>query len=352
MAKARKPIVPLAGAAALLLALAAISCARGYRGPVSDHFDGTRFHSIDPVPSGFGRWIHRVFTRQQQFWRDFSDTPPGARPPALVGGGRMRVTLVNHATLLLQMDGVNVLTDPTWAKRADPVLGPRRRRPPGLRFEDLPRIDAVLVSHDHHDHMDLPTLRRLEAAFHPAVLTGLGNAAYLARHGVAGGRDLDWWQSAEIAPGVRVTAVPARHSSRRGLFDGNRTLWCGFVVQGPSGAAYFAGDTGYGSHFAKIAAAFPALRLALLPIGGFVPAWYMAPVHMGPEDSVRACRDLYAGACVPMHFGTFPVSDDAESEPADALRAALASASGDPPPFTILDNGESLDVPASRTAAR
>ncbi|HEY7114692.1 MAG TPA: MBL fold metallo-hydrolase [Thermoanaerobaculia bacterium] len=345
---ARRPAVSiLAGAAAIAAVLAAASCARGYRGPVTDHFDGTRFHSIDPVPSGFGRWLHRVFTRRQRPWRDFTDTPPGEKPPARVGQGRMRVTFVNHATLLLQMDGVNVLTDPTWAERADPVLGPRRRRPPGLRFEDLPPIDAVLVSHDHHDHMDLPTLRRLAAAFHPPVLTGLGNAAYLARHGVPGGKDLDWWQSAEIAPGVRVTAVPARHASRRGLFDGNRTLWCGFVVRGPSGAAYFAGDTGYGTHFGKIAAAFPGLRLALLPIGGFVPAWYMAPVHMGPEDAVRACRDLGAVACVPMHFGTFPVSDDAELEPVETLRAALAKDPVARPPFTILDNGESFDVPAA-----
>jgi len=327
------------------LALASLAFTHAWKGPVTDHFDGKRFHSIDPVRLTLGDWVKRVATRHQRPWRDFTDTPPGERPPARVGPGKMRVTFVNHATVLLQMDGVNLLTDPTWANRADPLVGARRRRPPGLRFEDLPSIDAVLVSHDHHDHMDLPTLRRLSAAFHPAVFTGLGNAAYLGHEGVSGGRDLDWWQSAEISPGVRVTAVPARHLSGRGLFDRDRTLWCGFLVTGPSGGAYFAGDTGFGSHFERIRERFAPLRLALLPIGGFVPVWYMHQQHMGPADAVRACAELGAATCVPIHFGTFPVSDDAEFEPVEGLHAALARRPELAPRFTILDNGQSLDVP-------
>jgi len=336
---------PRRATAAAGLALALVASAHAWHGPPTDHFDGTRFHSIEPVHLTFGDWVKRVFTKHQRPWRDFTDTPPGPPPPACVAEGAMRVTFVNHATVLLQMDGVNVLTDPTWAERAIPIIGPRRRRPPGLRLSDLPPIDAVLVSHDHHDHMDLPTLRRLAAAFHPVVFTGLGNTAYLARKGVPGGRDLDWWDSAEITDRVRVTAVPARHLSGRGMFDRDRSLWCGFVVTGPSGSAYFAGDTGFGSHFARIGQGFPRLRLALLPIGGFVPVWYMRQQHMGPQDAVRAARDLGAGTTVPIHFGTFPVSDDAEFEPVEQLRAAL-SASPDPAPrFVILDNGESLDLP-------
>jgi L-ascorbate metabolism protein UlaG (beta-lactamase superfamily) len=330
--------------AAAGLSLSALACAHAWRGPATDHFDGTRFHSIEPVHTSLRDWVKRVFTKRQRPWRDFTDTPPGLPPPARVADGAMRVTFVNHATVLLQMDGVNVLTDPTWAARMIPIIGSRRRRPPGLRLEDLPRIDAVLVSHDHHDHMDLPSLRRLAAAFHPAIFTGLGNAAYLARKGVPGGQDLDWWQSAEIAPGVRVTAVPARHHSGRGMFDRKRTLWCGFVVTGPSGSAYFAGDTGYGSHFARIAERISPLRLALLPIGGFVPEWYMRPQHMGPQDAVRAAIALGAATSVPIHFGTFPGSDDAEFQPVEELRAALAEAAQPPPGFVVLDNGESLEV--------
>jgi L-ascorbate metabolism protein UlaG (beta-lactamase superfamily) len=269
----------------------------------------------------------------------------------------MRVTLVNHATVLLQVDGVNILTDPTWARRDIPWLGSWRRRPPGLLFEELPQIDVVLVSHDHHDHMDLPTLRRLRAGFQPQIFCGLGNASYLARHRIPGARDLDWWESAEVAPGVTVTAVPARHLSGRGMFDQNRTLWCGFVVEGPSGAAYFAGDTGPGSHFAQIRERFPALRLALLPIGASEPAWYMRPKHMGPRDVLPAARDLAAATIVPIHFGTFPQGDEGMSSPAQGLRAAIAEAPEPRPRIVILENGQSLEVPevsaeaASRRAA-
>lgn len=328
------------------LALLGSGCTQHrWRGPLTDHFDGRRFRQPEPIHIGFKAWVKHTLTSHRGAWRDFTDTPPGPPPPARVSGDRLRVTFVNHSTVLIQMDGVNILTDPNWSKRSVPIVGRRRRRPPGIRFEDLPPMDAVLVSHDHHDHMDLPTLRRLASAFHPAVFTGLGNAAFLARRGVPGGRDLDWWQSAEIAPGVTVTAVPARHMSGRGLFDQDRTLWCGFVVEGPSGAVYFAGDTGEGSHFAAIGKRFPELRLALLPIGGFTPLYYMRDQHLGPEAALQAQRDLHAGTMVPIHFGTFPTSDDAETEPLDVLRKALAAAPDLAPHVVVLDNGESLDVP-------
>jgi L-ascorbate metabolism protein UlaG (beta-lactamase superfamily) len=254
------------------------------------------------------------------------------------------VTFVNHSTILIQMDGVNILTDPNWSDRSVPGVGRRRRRPPGIRFEDLPPIDAVLVSHDHHDHMDLKTLRRLAGTSHPAVFTGLGNAAFLARRGIRGGHDLDWWQSFEIAPGVTLTAVPARHMSGRSFFDSDRTLWCGFVIEGASGAVYFAGDTASGAHFAAIEKRFPRLRLALLPIGGFMPLYYMGRRHMSPEDALQALRVLHAGTMVPIHFGTFPTGDDDETEPVDFLRKALTGAQDLAPHVVILDNGQSLDV--------
>lgn len=328
------------GLAALVLGA---STPHGWNDPA--YFDGHRFHQPEPLTAGFPAWTRRIATSRRGPWRGFTDTPPGPAPAACVTDGRLRVTFVNHATLLIQMDGVNILTDPIWSKRSVAVVGVRRRRPPGLRFADLPPIDAVLVSHNHHDHMDLPTLVRLAAAWRSAVYTGLGNARFLGRHGVPGAHDLDWWQTSAIAPGVTVTAVPARHMSGRGLFDRDRTLWCGFVVSGPSGSVYFAGDTGWGSHFAAIAAAFPELRLALLPIGSFNPAWSMREKHIGPEDAVEAHRILGAGTSVPMHFGTFPSAEDGEFEPTDALRKALARAPDVAPHFVVLDNGDSLEVP-------
>jgi len=204
--------------AALVAGGCSLSAPR-WRGHVTDHFDGKRFRSVEPLNHGFSDFLGWITHRERGTWRDFTDTPPGPRPPRRVDAGALRVTFVNHSTVLLQMDGLNLLTDPVWSPRVSPVsfAGPRRHRPPGLRFQDLPPIDAVLVSHNHYDHMDLPTLRRLSRAHAPAVFVGLGNAAYLERRGVTRAQDLDWWKSASLAPGVTLTAVPARHFSSRGL---------------------------------------------------------------------------------------------------------------------------------------
>src|SRR5215475_671405 len=181
--------------------LAAVAASPGGRGPVTDHFDGGRFHNLEPLTIGPADWIRYSLTKHRGPWRDFTDTPSGPAPPRRVGQGGLRVTLVNHSTVLIQMDGLNILTDPMWSPRSAP-LGVHRRRPPGICFEDLPPIDAVLVSHNHHDHMDLPTLARLEAAWHPAVYTGLRNGRLLVKNGLRRVSELDWWQSAAIAPGI------------------------------------------------------------------------------------------------------------------------------------------------------
>ena len=342
-------IIAVAGVL-LLGAGCALSCSPG---SVSDHFDGWRFHQPEPLTIGFTDWLKRKLGDSRRgLWSDYTDTPPGPPPPVRVDGGRLRVTFVNHATLLIQMDGLNILTDPIWSKQTVPIFGVRRRRPPGVRFEDLPPIDVILVSHDHYDHMALPTLRRLARTHRPHLYVGLGNAIFLAGKGVPGAVDLDWWQSADIAPGITVTAVVARHMSGRGLFDRDHRLWCGFVVQGPSGSVYFAGDTGWGSHFAEIGRRFPNLRLALLPIGGFKPRWYQHEQHLGPADAVAVHRTLGATTSVPIHFGTFPNGDDAETEPVTTLRAVLDASPDVAPHFVILDNGESAEIPPTSSLPR
>ena len=192
--------------------------------------------------------------------------------------------------------------------------------------------------------MDLPTLRRLAASRRPRVFAALGNAAYLAKNGVPRAQDLDWWDSVMLAPGVTLTAVPARHFSSRSPFDRDRTLWCGWVMTGPSGSFYFAGDTGWGSHFQRIRDRFPRLDLALLPIGAYRPRWFMSQAHMDPEEAVRAQEVLGAAAAMPIHFGTFAQADDGESEPVEALKTALARRPAPQPRFLILDNGESVEL--------
>jgi L-ascorbate metabolism protein UlaG (beta-lactamase superfamily) len=316
-----------------------------YRGAVSDHFDGRRFRNPDHLPREEGSFLKWQLTRELGWWPEWIDAPYGPPPPRRVGEGRMRVTFVNHATMLLQFDDVNVLTDPIWADRTSPVefAGPRRHRAPGIRFEDLTPIDVVLVSHNHYDHLDVTTLLRLVARDHPRIVTPLGNGALLARHGIFGVTELDWWNGAKLAGDVRVTCVPARHFSSRALSDRDANLWGGFVVSGPSGNAYFAGDTGWGPHFEEIGARFSPIRVAMLPIGAYLPRWFMKPVHISPAEAVRAHAALGASTSIPMHFGTFQLGDDGWDEPVRNLQRAIAS--GGEPRFWILAQGEGKDVP-------
>ena len=330
----------------LALALSACFSAPRYAGPVSDHFDGTRFYNpgAPPAARGLGPFLQWKLNDDPGPWRAYRDEPPGPPPPHRVGPGALRVTFVNHATTLIQLDGVNVLTDPIYAERASPLsfAGPKRVRPPGIRFEELPVIHAVVVSHNHYDHMDVPTLLRLQASF-PGVkiFAGLGNKAFLESKGLAQVSELDWWQSAQLgATAVRLTSVPVQHFSNRGLTDDAGTLWTGWVIEGTNGRAFFGGDTAYGPHFKAVGEKLGPFRLAVLPIGAYLPEWFMNPVHMTPADAVKAKVDLKAQVMVPMHYGTFPLADDGE----EAAVAALREASGDES-IWVLGFGEGREVP-------
>ena len=340
-------LVKAAGVTAVAAALGIVAekslvAAPAYRGPVTDHFDGKRFHNLASGWQSGGSFLKWQMTKTPGPWPEWIESPPGPRPESRVDDGRIRVTWVNHATMLIQMDGVNVLTDPMWSERCSPVsfAGPKRHRPPGVRFEDLPPIDAVLVSHNHYDHLDLPTLRRLKGA---PILTPLGNSALMGKHGVGGATDLDWWQSAKISDRVTVTLVPAQHFCARGLSDRNATLWGGFVISGPSGHAYFAGDTGWGDHFAQIVQRFGPMRVAMLPIGAYLPRWFMKPAHISPAEAVDAHAALQARTSIAMHYATFHLGDDGYEQPAIDLRAAIAAKGN--PRVLIVDHGVGVDVP-------
>jgi L-ascorbate metabolism protein UlaG (beta-lactamase superfamily) len=254
---------------------------------------------------------------------------------------------VNHSTFLIQMDGVNILTDPIWSDRASPVSfsGPRRFHPPGITFDDLPRIDLVLVTHNHYDHLDIPTLKKIALRDNPAVVTTLGNRALLRTQGFTQVAELDWWQQMPVSDAVRITCVPAQHFSGRGLFDSYETLWAGFVLESAAGAVFFAGDTGLGPHFKQIAERFKKIRLALLPIGAFKPEWFMSFGHLSPAAAVQAHFILNAQTSVAMHFGTFPLADDNQDDPVTMLHAALAGADMNGTGFWVLGFGQGRDVP-------
>ena len=238
--------------------------------------------------------------------------------------GDAAITFIGHASFVVQFAGVTLLTDPVFSHRASPVsfAGPRRVRAPGIALTQLPKIDLILLSHNHYDHADLASLRGVRAAHSPQAVTLLGNAKLLAKAGLSA-TELDWWQATSHGP-LRITATPARHFSRRGLTDGNAALWGGFMLEAGSARILFAGDSGAGPHWAAIAARLGPPDLALLPIGAYDPPWLMAPVHMNPEQAVDAHLALGARHSVGMHFGTFRLTDEAIHEPVQRLEKACA----------------------------
>jgi L-ascorbate metabolism protein UlaG (beta-lactamase superfamily) len=305
------------------------------------HFDGKRFFNPN-APQARGwldvlRWT--VTSRPERSARFVRDVKP-SRPPAHMEGNELRVTLVNHSTVLLQHRGGNILTDPIWSPRASPFpwAGPSRRREPGVRWEDLPRIDLVLLSHNHYDHLDVATLRRLAEHGPSRFVVPRGVGRLLRSLKIEAVEELDWGEAVALDSGT-VHCVPALHFSARGVFDRNRTLWCAYWIDAGPFAVYFAGDTAFGWHFAQIRERFGAPRLALLPIGAYAPRWFMSPVHMGPEEAARAHETLGARTSIAIHHGTFQLGDEAIDTPKRLLRQC---APGDS--FLVLENGESVTL--------
>ena len=257
----------------------------------------------------------------------------------------MVVTFVGHATFLIQVASINLLTDPVYSERASPVsfAGPRRVRAPGVRFDDLPAISLVLLSHNHYDHCDLATLRALDRRFQPRLVAPVGNGRLLRSAGIRQVEEIDWWQSASAAP-LPVTLTPAQHFSARSMLDRNRALWGGFLIAAGSRRILFAGDSGYGPHFREVAARLGPFDLALLPIGAYEPRWFMKDIHMNPAEAVQAHLDLGARHSIAMHFGTFQLTPEGFDEPVRGLATALRQRGVSAEQFRTVDVGESVLV--------
>ncbi|HTJ91392.1 MAG TPA: MBL fold metallo-hydrolase [Acidocella sp.] len=319
--------------------------------PISDHYDGKHFFNPEPMHrGGGGRRRRGLFSLLRSRWRE--ETPWATWPkwvenaPYPPPGPAPNVTFIGHSSFLLRLPGLTLLTDPVFSQRCSPSqwVGPKRVRDPGLRLDALPPIDLILLSHNHYDHMDVRALRRIRRRFPgAAIVTTLGNAAFLARKGLAGAVELDWWHKVTLGE-TTITATPARHFAARTLWDRNETLWAGFWLQHQGATLYFAGDTGYTKFFAEIRARLGAPDLALLPIGAYEPRWFMSPVHMNPEDAVTAFNDLQACRAVGMHYGTFQLTAEEIDAPQRDLATALHAAGIERDLFCALDIGETLDL--------
>ena len=314
----------------------------------SDHFDGTRFFNPSGLaPQPFSA-VPRMLREPRTPWPARIDEPP--QRPLERGDATAVVTFIGPSTFLIQTAAGHILTDPIYSERAGPLFfGPRRVRQPAVRFEDLPPIALVLLSHNHYDHCDTQTLGMLAERFDPIVVTPLGNGPLVQSAGIRRVEQLDWWQEAASAP-LPLTLTPAHHFSARTPFDRDRALWAGFVLTVGTARLYFAGDTAYGPFFREIGQRLGPIDLALLPIGAYEPRWFMQAVHMNPAEAVQAYLDLGAPESIGMHFGTFQLTTEGIDEPLRALEAARRAHDIPAWRFRTIGFGESarLETPGLR----
>ena len=315
---------------------------------ISDHFDGVRFFNPTRRSGQPFSEVPRLLREPRAAWPASVDVPL-QRPPARDDAAAV-VTFIGHSTFLIQTAAGNILTDPMFSARAGPlnIFGPRRVRRPAVPFDALPSITAVLLSHNHYDHCDRPTLRTLARRDDPLVVTPLGNGRLVRSSGIRKVEEIDWWEEATTSP-IPVTLTPAQHFSARGPFDRNRALWGGFVLTAGALRIFFAGDTGYAPFFRDIRQRLGPIDLALLPIGAYEPRWFMQQVHMNPAEAVQAHLDLEASESIGMHFGTFRLTTEGIDEPLRDLETACREQHVARWRFRTLDFGESVHVGQPKT---
>jgi L-ascorbate metabolism protein UlaG (beta-lactamase superfamily) len=321
---------------------------------MSDHFDGSRFFNptLPKRSAPSRRSVIKMLLEPRSRWPAWVENKGVPQLNEILGTDEIAITFVNHATFLIQTGSITILTDPVWSERASPVrwIGPKRVRKPGVAFEDLPIIDIILLSHNHYDHMDTATLKQLGQRFAPAAFAAVGDARLVGSLGFKGVRELDWWDAIQFNDALKITFVPAQHFSARGLFDRQKSLWGGYVIESHGRRIYFAGDTGYSTHFSDIKSRLGPPDIAMLGIGAYEPRWFMKPVHMNPAEAVCAHRDLGSKQSIGMHFGTFQLTTEAIDQPRADLQRALDVSGIPASEFITLHEGETrlyraADVP-------
>lgn len=322
-----------------------------YKGQKTEHFDGCRFHNPwKPFKHSWWDFFRWLATRSPKSWPASVENPRFDIPPQTVEGENLRVTFIGHSTVLIQTQGLNILTDPIWAEWPAPFKWKRSKRilKPGIHFENLPKIDAVLVSHNHYDHLDVVFIQKIWRRDQPVILAPLGNDAVIQSFDpTIAVETLDWEQSRTIHSRITIYLQPAQHWSARGAWDINKALWGAFVLETEGGNIYFAGDTGYGNGdlFRNAKKKFGHFRFALLPIGAYEPRWLTGYAHMDPEESVLAHMSLGEPLSMAIHFGTFRLSDEGYEDPIETLEAAMKKHRIPESQFQAIRPGEFLNIP-------
>ena len=317
--------------------------------PLSDHFNGKTFFQPHHAIAGGLRelWRWKLSAKPKPWPRQIALDPRPKSHPTTPRASGVAATWIGHSSFLLQAPSLNVLFDPVFSERVSPVAwaGPRRVHPPGVALGDLPRIDAVLLSHDHYDHCDLPSLRALAARHDPLFIAPLRHRDLLTASGARRIVELDWWQSHALGEEASVVLTPSKHWSNRIGTPRNFRLWGGFFLNLGSRRFWFVGDTGYNAEI------FRAVRqrcgppdLALVPIGAYEPRWFMAPMHINPAEAVQLHRDVGARRSVGMHWGTFQLTDEGRDDPAEALVIARETAGLTPEDFRVVAPGGSVVI--------
>lgn len=306
----------------------------------SPHFIDGRFTNGIETDKTWWDFIKMRISTEYAEWPEWIDSPYGPVPTEKVRGNEIRVTHINHSTVLIQTGGFNILTDPIYSDRASPFpfMGPKRVLNPGIRFDDLPKINVVIISHDHYDHLDLPTIERLVARDNPKILLGLGVGERL--DSMNNVKELDWWEKVEIAKDFSLTFVPVQHFSGRTPFDRFSTLWGGFVIEIGKRKIYFGGDSGYANHYKKTFEKFGPLDLSLLPIGGYEPQSFMGFAHLNPKEAVQAHLDLRSRKSIGIHYGTFQLTAESIDEPINLLAKERDLAGLKEGAFITLEHGQ------------
>jgi L-ascorbate metabolism protein UlaG (beta-lactamase superfamily) len=335
-----------------LIAVALVGCSTQYQGPVTDHFDGKVFSNPGQVKdSSVAGYLWLRLTTAQGQWPESVPLVAQPPPPQRVNDGTARVTWVGHATLLIQVADLNILTDPVWSERASPFAfaGPKRVTPAAIELGSLPPIDLVLISHNHYDHLDIATLEKLSLRDKPKVIVPLGNRALVSQAMPASQvTEHDWGAKISLGDKGFIHVEPLVHGSGRSPFDQMRTLWAAYVIELSGLKVYFAGDTGYGdgSVFKTSGQKFGGFDLTILPIGAYEPVQFMSDSHISPADAVLAMQDLQAKRALAHHYGTFQLGFESFDAPLRTLRAASEAKSMSNRDFTSILPGEFVTVDA------